>query len=110
MYTGVYNVVKGAGLVNLYIEEWEWDDGNIEHLAARGISPELIEDEIWLNAPKYNQNRSGRAASHFMIGPDKGGTLWTICIVQVADDPATWRAITGWRSKPHEANWYRRAR
>lgn len=75
--------------MDLYIEEWEWDDGNIEHLARHGITPELIEDEIWAEAPKYNANRQGRSASHFMIGPDRGGMLWTICILQVVDDPAT---------------------
>ncbi len=96
--------------MRLYIEEWEWDDGNIEHLADRGITPELVEDEIWLEAPKYNANRKDRTASHFMIGPDRGGRMWTICILQVADDPATWRAITGWRSKPHEIQWYGRSR
>lgn len=96
--------------MELYIELWEWDDGNIEHLATHGITPELIEDEIWLEAPKFNANRSDRAASHLMVGPDRGGQLWTICIVQVDDDPATWRAITGWRSKPREQGWYWRSR
>lgn len=96
--------------MELYIEEWEWDEANISHLAAHGISPELVEDEIWVEAPKYNANRKGQAASHFMVGPDRSGALWTICIPQVVDDPATWRAITGWRSKPQEAEWYRRAR
>lgn len=92
--------------MNLYIEVWEWDDNNIEHLAAHGITPELIEDEIWLEAPKFNANRRGRAASHLMVGPDRGGEMWTICIVQVDDDPATWRVITGWKSKLREQTWY----
>lgn len=95
--------------MELYIEAWEWDDGNIEHLAQRGITPELIEDEIWLEAPKYNRNRQDRAASHLMVGPDRAGQFWTICILQVVDDHATWRAITGWKSKPREKQWYDRA-
>jgi hypothetical protein len=94
----------------LYIEAWEWDDGNIEHLATHGITPELIEDEIWLKAPKFLANRRNRAASHPMVGPDRSGELWTICIVQVEDDPAIWRAITGWRSRPREQEWYWRSR
>jgi hypothetical protein len=94
----------------LYIEAWEWDDGNIEHLATHGITPELIEDEIWLEAPKFLANRRNRAASHPMVGPDRGGELWTICIVQVEDDPAIWRAITGWRSRPREQEGYWRSR
>lgn len=96
--------------MELYIEAWEWDDGNMDHLAIRGITPELIEDDIWLEAPKYNTNRQNRSASHLMVGPDRAGRIWTICIVQVADDPATWRAITGWKSKPREEQWYLRNR
>lgn len=96
--------------MRLFIEEWEWDDDNIEHLARHGLTPELIQDEIWLEAPKYNANRAGRIASHIMVGPDRSGRLWTVCIVQSEEDPATWRAITGWPSKPQEENWYWRAR
>lgn len=61
--------------MDLYIEEWEWDDGNIEHLATHGITPELVEDEIWSEAPKYIANRRNRTASHLMIGPDRGGRI-----------------------------------
>jgi len=57
--------------MELSIEEWEWDDGNIEHLAARGISPELIEDEIWQEAPRYNTNLRNRSASHFQPFHDR---------------------------------------
>jgi hypothetical protein len=95
--------------MELYIEEWEWDDANIDHLARHGITPELVEDEIWQEAPKYNTNRPNRAASHFMVGRDRSGVMWTICILRVSRDPAIWRAITGWRSKPQEIGWYRRA-
>src|SRR5258706_1759692 len=91
-------IVKRVAFMELSIEEWEWDDGNIEHLAARGISPELIEDEIWQEAPKFNTNRRNRSASHFMIGPDRSQRSWTICTLQVAEAPAIWRAITGWKS------------
>jgi hypothetical protein len=96
--------------MRLLIDEWEWDDGNVEHLARRGVTPERIEEEIWALQPKFNANRHNRSASHYMIGPDQGGALWTICIIQIMDDPATWRAITGWRSKPREIAWYWRAR
>ena len=50
--------------MELYIEEWEWDDGNIDHLDRHGITPELVEDEVWLEEPKYLANRKGRSASH----------------------------------------------
>lgn len=78
MYTIVYTVyvrVKGEHGGGLYIEAWEWDDGNIEHLATRGITPELVEDKIWGEAPKYIADRHNRAASHLMIGPDLGRSV-----------------------------------
>ncbi len=96
--------------MRLHIDLWEWDEANLDHLARHGITLELVEDEIWTEAPKYNKNLPGRSASHFMIGPDRGGTMWTICILQVGEAPAIWRAITGWESKSHEKAWYRRAR
>jgi len=96
--------------MHLYIEAWDWDQGNVDKLSKRGLTPEMIEDDIWLGAPSYNHNRRGRAATHIMIGPDRGGALRTICIYQVDDDTGLWRAVSGWRSKPHEEAWYGRAR
>ncbi|MFN2490355.1 MAG: hypothetical protein ABR529_11580 [Actinomycetota bacterium] len=45
-----------------------------------------------------------------MIGPDDGGTIVVVCIVEVAGQPGLWRAITGWKAEPREWGWYRRAR
>src|SRR5258706_4484205 len=64
-------IVKRVAFMELSIEEWEWDDGNIEHLAARGISPELIEDEIWQEALKFNTERRQCNASPFMNRPER---------------------------------------
>src|SRR5258706_9140031 len=60
-------IVKRVAFMELSIEEWEWDDGNIEHLAARGISPELIEDEIWQGATKFNTKPRNPSGRHFLI-------------------------------------------
>lgn len=92
--------------MELFIEEWEWDERNIEHLAKHDITPELIEDGIWSERPLFIRNKPDRAATHLMIGPDRGGAFWTICIRQVGDEPGLWRAITGWRSVPREVQWY----
>src|SRR5258706_7648901 len=85
-------IVKRVAFMELSIEEWEWDDGNIEHLAARGISPELIEDEIWQEAPQFNTNRPNPPPSPFLIGPERTQRSWTICTSQVAEDAAYLRA------------------
>ena len=96
--------------MKLYIEAWEWDDANIAHLDSHGITPEMIEDEIWGDDPKFIANRRNRSASHLMIGPDRAGQLWTECIIEAGAHSGVWRAITGWPSKPREAAWYGKAR
>jgi hypothetical protein len=43
-----------------------------------------------------------------MIGPDHGGRMWTVCIGEVAGQPGTWRARTGWPAEPKDVDWYER--
>jgi hypothetical protein len=45
-----------------------------------------------------------------MVGPDAGGKIWVVCIVQIPSKQDTWRAITGWRARAAEIEWYRRSR
>lgn len=87
----------------LWISEWEWDDGNLEELAAHGLDRHTVLD-VADEAPRFRRNKKGRAASHQMIGPDRGGQFWTVCIVEVLDQ--RWRAITGWPSEERERTWY----
>lgn len=71
--------------------------------------PKIVEQVGW-GHPKLRRNKKGRHATHYMIGLDHGGTIWTICIELAQRDPEVWRAITGWRSDKDEQEWYRRAR
>lgn len=87
----------------MWISEWEWDDGNLDELAAHGVDRRAVV-EVAGEAPRFRRNKKGRAASHQMIGPDRGGRMWTICIVHTIDE--RWRAITGWPSEDHERSWY----
>ena len=89
----------------MYISEWEWDDSNEAELTYHGCSRRIVE-QVWLERPKYRRNKHHRAASHQMIGPDKGGTIWTICIIQSSFEPGLWRAITGWRATAPDVTWY----
>ncbi len=89
----------------MYISEWEWDDFNEEELAHHGLSRDVVE-QVWLEHPRFRRNKRQRAASHQMVGPDTGGTIWVICIVQSSFEPGLWRAITGWCAEESDITWY----
>jgi hypothetical protein len=62
--------------------EFDWDRDNLDHVAFHGGSQELVED-IYGNEPRFFRNRSGRAATHIMIGPDSSGGFWTVPLVRL---------------------------
>jgi hypothetical protein len=64
---------------------------------------------VFYEKPKYRKNRKKRAASRQMIGPDRGGGMWTICIREREDQPGLWRVLTGWPADDDEKLWYRRS-
>jgi len=87
----------------VWITQWQWDDDNLAELAAHGLDRHTVL-EVAREAPRFRRNKRKRAASHQMVGPDRGGQLWTVCIVRTYDE--TWRAITVWLSTRPEADWY----
>lgn len=87
------------------IDEWEWDDDNLNELARHGVTRRAVLETAG-NAPRFRRNKRNRAASHQMIGPDDGGALWTVCLVEHPTVVGRWRAVTGWRSSDAEAQWY----
>jgi hypothetical protein len=87
------------------IESWQWDDGNRAELARHGLSPRIVRQVVG-EQPKFRRNKRGRAASHQIIGPDSGGMMWTVCILEVVGEPGLWRAVTGWRADPEDIDWY----
>lgn len=89
------------------IDNWEWDDDNLDHLAQHGLNRRVVLQVAHVD-PRFRRNRSGRAATHQMIGPDYGGQFWTVCIVECSGKRGTWRAITGWPSEDHEKAWHGR--
>lgn len=88
---------------------WEWDEENLGHLRPPRPNRNTIR-EVATEDPRFRRNRRGRSASHQMIGPDAGGAMWVVCIVEVRTSLGRWRAITGWRARPREIAWYRRSR
>jgi hypothetical protein len=88
---------------NAVIDDFQFDDDNMGHMARHGVSKALVFDvavhspRIFVNPP--TPNRSG---SHLLIGPDTSGRMWTIVIVWVDGAAALWRPITGWPSTGKE--------
>lgn len=91
-----------------WIGEWEWDKGNLEELGQHGMGRQVVL-AVSLESPKFRRNRRRRAASHQMIGPDAGGRIWVVCIVETPVC-GRWRAITGWEARDVEIDWYRGAK
>jgi hypothetical protein len=91
----------------MYIDDWAWDDANLDELAQHGLTRRTVE-QVSEERPHFRRNKGGRAATHQMIGPDKGGKLWIVCIAQIPGVPGRWRAITGWPAEPEDIRRYER--
>jgi hypothetical protein len=89
----------------VFIDDWQWDDGNLDELARHHLDEDIVE-QVAEQAPRFRANKHNRAATHQMIGPDRGGRIWLICIAPVPGEPGVWRAITGWVAEQVDQNWY----
>ena len=90
------------------ITEWEWDDGNEDELVKHHCTSTIVE-QVWLEEPLFRRNKRLRAATYQMIGQDRGGAFWVICMVETAVF-GRWRAITGWSAEPEDINWYKKGK
>jgi len=70
--------------VQLEIDEFQWDDENIEHLwrGDHKVSVAMAE-EAKNNDPLFFPNKPGRAATHVMIGITHDGEHLYIAILEV---------------------------
>jgi hypothetical protein len=62
--------------------DFEWDQGNVDKLAERGILTHEVEG-VWGNKPRYSRNKKGGSAIWMMVGIDpvsgkrlKVGIIW----------------------------------
>jgi len=87
------------------IAEFEWDDGNVLHLAlGYGIEPEEAE-EVLAIAPLVRKTRRGHYAA---FGPTQAGRLLVVIFEWKGPDRV--RVITGWDMDPAEHRYYRQER
>lgn len=91
--------------------DWDNDEdeqGNLAHCLQHGID-EMVVDEVLRGEPAQIKMKvvSARLA---VVGPDRGGKMWTI-LFDWSHKRGDWlRPVTGWRSMPGEITAWRRAR
>jgi uncharacterized DUF497 family protein len=84
---------------------FEWDEGNIVHLAlGHGIEPEEAE-EILALTPHFRKTKRGH---YVALGPTRAGRLLVIVFEKKAQGII--RVITGWDMGIAERRYYRRQR
>jgi len=87
------------------ITAFEWDDGNVLHLAlGHGIEPEEAE-EVFAVAPLFRKTRRGHYA---VFGPTQAGRL--LVIVFEMRRAGLVRVITGWDMAGAERRYYQQHR
>ncbi len=85
------------------IAGFEWDEGNILHLAlGHGIEPEEAE-EVFAVRPLFRKTRKGHYAA---FGPTQDGRL--LVIIFEMKSRGLVRAITGWDMDASERRYYQR--
>lgn len=87
------------------ISEFEWDDGNILHLAlGHGVEPEEAE-EVFALTPLFRKTTRGHYAA---FGPTRAGRLLVMVFEKKAQGVI--RVITGWDMDVAERRYYQRHR
>ena len=72
---------------------FEWDEGNVVKLAARGIRPQDVE-VVHLSRPIYRRNKKALTAVWLMEGRDGGGRRLQVGILWADESRRMLRAIT----------------
>jgi uncharacterized DUF497 family protein len=87
------------------IADFEWDDGNVLHLAlGHGIDAQETE-EVFAVAPLFRRTRRGHYAA---FGPTHAGRLLVIVFERRPGGVA--RPITGWDMNDTERRYFQRHR
>lgn len=84
-------------MAEVWPEVIEWDDGNLVHATAHGITVEEV-TQVITNGPTYRRNRRGRAADLLAYGTTDGGRSVVVAVVWDAAR-RTIRPITAWEQR-----------
>ena len=87
------------------LQEFEWDDGNVLHMALRrGIEPDEAE-EVFAVRPLFRRTKRGHYAA---FGPTLAGRL--LVVVFERKPKGLVRVITGWDMSATERRYYQKQR
>lgn len=81
----------------LWPEGTEWDEGNLAHATAHGISADEI-DQVIANGPAYRRNKRGRSADYLAFGITDGGRR-VVVAVEWRQATRRIRPITAWEMR-----------
>jgi len=87
------------------IIEFEWDDGNIEHIARHGVSPDVVEDVAFDDEPWI---RKGKKGTRYMLGYSVAGRY--LFVVYVLPGKGIARGITAMDMDDKTKKRYRKRR
>jgi uncharacterized protein len=96
---------RAVWAVGVRLREFEWDDGNVLHMALRhGIEPEEAE-EVFAVRPLFRKTKRGHYAA---FGPTLAGRL--LVVVFERKPKGLVRVITGWDMSATERRYYQKQR
>jgi hypothetical protein len=82
------------------VREFEWDEGNLQHLAERGLAADEIDGMLQSRMTAIRNKRSG-SGTYKLVGRGRSGRPLTIVVTETAIT-GMWRPITGWESTDAE--------
>ena len=80
----------------MIIEEFEFDDANLQHLSERAITLDDLDAMLRSRITVIRNKRSGSGAYKF-VGQGRGGRALTVVVTRTST-VGRWRPITGWES------------
>lgn len=84
----------------------EDDDGNLAHCLRHGVDERVVDDV--LSGEPVDIKMKLVTAEFSIVGPDRGGQLWTLLFNRSFKRGDWLRPVTGWRSDATEvAEWNR---
>jgi uncharacterized DUF497 family protein len=87
------------------IADFEWDEGNSQHLVlGQGIEPSEAE-EVFVRKPLFRKTKKGHYAA---MGPSLGGRYLVLIFEMKGKGIA--RVITGWDMSDSEKRYYSKGR
>lgn len=89
-------------------DEEEAPDSNLAHCLENGVDERIV-DQV-LGYEPVNVKMRLETAEIALVGPDLGGTMWTL-LFDWSYKRGDWlRPVTGWKSEPEEIREWNRAK